>query len=344
MKANCKWLTYAIMLPLLGGCAGMQSALDPAGVQASRIGRLWWLFFGVCAVVYTLVILVLLLSLTKQRSGQTSMKSDAPVLNPDARPQRRITWAVGGSLAVTAVIVFALSLADFFTQRALGGLAHSADPLRIQVTGQQWWWKIDYLNAVSSNNVTGANEFHIPVGRVVQMELLSADVIHSFWIPRLHGKRDLVTGHPTRIWLRADQAGTFEGQCAEFCGMQHAKMRLTAIAEAPEQYEAWFKAQQQTAVVPSTDEEKRGYTVFMSRTCIMCHNISGTPANGQAAPDLSHIASRPRIAGGYLQNNRSNLVAWILNAQHIKSGSRMPQHHLSDEEVNAVATYLESLK
>jgi cytochrome c oxidase subunit II len=344
MKATLKLPTCAIVPCLLGGCAGGQSALDFAGIQASRIGQLWWLFFAVCTLVYTLVIIVLLLSLARRPSRQASMQSDAPIMKHDAARHRRITWMVAGSIALTVLIVFGLSLADFLTQRALGGLAYEPNPLRIQITGQQWWWKVDYPHAVSSNNVTDANEFHIPVGRTVQVELLSADVIHSFWIPNLHGKKDLVTGHPTKIWLRADRAGTFEGQCAEFCGMQHAKMRFTAIAEAPEQFEAWFKAQQQPAVIPSSDEEKRGYTVFMSRTCIMCHNISGTPASGQVGPDLSHVGSRPRIAGAYLQNNRSNLVNWILNAQHVKAGSRMPQHRLSEEEVNALATYLESLK
>jgi cytochrome c oxidase subunit II len=343
MKARLNILLGALASVVMAGCSGSQSALDPAGVQSSQIGKLWWLFLAVCTVVYLIVMVVLILPLGSRR-GAGATKSDAPILKPDASKQRRTTFVVSGSVALTAAIVFWLSLSDFFTQRALGALANEPNPLRIKITGQQWWWKIEYQHAISSNIVTGANEFHIPVGRVVQLELVSSDVIHSFWIPNLHGKKDLVTGHPTKTWLRADRAGTFEGQCAEFCGMQHAKMRLSVVADYTNTFDAWFKAQQQPASIPTTDEQKKGYSVFMSRTCIMCHNISGTPANGQVAPDLSHVGSRTRIAGDYLQNNRSNLVSWILNAQHIKAGSRMPQHHLSDEEVNAVAAYLESLK
>src|SRR4051812_4630917 len=207
----------AILFAALTGCAGSQSALDPAGVQASRISKLWWLFFSVCAVVYVVVMLFLLLPVSRGRSAGTSPEEDAPILKADARRQKRMEWVVSSSLALTVLIVFWLSLSDFFTQRALGALSEEKNPLRIRITGQQWWWKIDYENAVSSNMVTDANEFHIPVGRAVEVELVSSDVIHSFWIPNLHGKRDLVTGHPTRTWLRADRAGTFEGQCAEFC-------------------------------------------------------------------------------------------------------------------------------
>jgi cytochrome c oxidase subunit 2 len=344
MKVVFKWLYFATIAALWMGCAGSQSALDPAGIQASRIGSLWWLFLGVCVGIFCLVMVFTLLPLRKAYLSDASMKADAPILFPEAKKYRRLTLTVSAGLAVTALIVFWLSLSDFYTQRALGALPHERNPLRIRVTGQQWWWKIEYQDSFSSNMISDANGFHIPVGRVVEIELLSSDVIHSFWVPNLHGKRDLVTGHPTKTWLRADRAGTFEGQCAEFCGMQHAKMRLTVVAEESEKYDAWYKAQQQLAAVPSNEKEKRGYALFMSNTCIMCHNISGTPANGQVGPDLSHVGSRPRIAGAYLQNNRTNLVHWILNAQQIKAGSRMPEHHLAEEEVDAIAAYLESLK
>jgi cytochrome c oxidase subunit II len=344
MSAAMRIFLFGALAAGFSGCAGSQSALDPAGIQASRIGNLWWLFFGVCAVVYGLVIVFVMLPLRGTRASESAMKTDAPILNPERHRQRKLVYAVSCSLAITTLLVFWLTLSDFFTQRALGALARETNALRIRITGQQWWWKVEYQHAVSSNIVTDANGFHIPVGRVVQLELVSSDVIHSFWVPNLHGKKDLVTGHLSKTWLRADRAGTFDGQCAEFCGMQHAKMRLVVVAEEPEKFEAWFRAQQQTAAVPTTEEQKRGYIVFMSRTCIMCHNISGTPASGQVGPDLSHVGSRPRIAGAYLANTRSNLVQWILNAQHIKAGSRMPQHSLSNDEVTAIATYLESLK
>jgi cytochrome c oxidase subunit 2 len=337
-------ILFAGMTLVFHGCTGSQSALDAAGVQASTIAKLWWLFFVVCAAVYVAVMIFLLLPLRNRRSAAGVIHSDLPILKPKAEQQKSLAWVVSGCLALTALIVFWLSLSDFFTQRVLGALAREKDPLRVRVTGQQWWWKIEYKQTISSNMVTDANELHIPVGRAVELELVSSDVIHSFWVPNLHGKRDLVTGHPTKIWIRADRKGIFEGQCAEFCGMQHAKMRLLVVAEEPAKFDQWFHAQQQTARVPETETQKRGYAVFMSRTCIMCHNISGTPANGQLGPDLSHVGSRPRVAGAYLQNTRSNLVHWVLNAQEIKAGSRMPQHHLGMDEVECLADYLESLK
>jgi cytochrome c oxidase subunit 2 len=327
----------------LTGCAGSQSALDPGGPQASRISSLWWLFFGICAVVY-LIVIALTLWPAGLRNSKIPIREDAPVLKPDEQRNRRFTIVVATGVGITASIVFALSLTDFFTQRALGLLAGEKNPLRIRVTGQQWWWRIEYQNGAASNSVTAANEFHIPVGRAVQLELQSSDVIHSFWVPNLHGKRDLVTGHPTKIWIKADHPGRFEGQCAEFCGLQHAKMRLIVVAEPQDAFDGWYKAQLQTAAIPSNDEQKRGYTVFMSRTCIMCHNISGTPASGQVGPDLSHLADRSRIAGAYLQNNLTNLESWISNAQHIKAGSRMPSHDLRKDELHFLVAYLQSLK
>jgi cytochrome c oxidase subunit II len=340
---SARILSSAALLLIASGCAGNQSALDPAGSQASRISSLWWLFFGITAVVY-LIVLILTLWPAGLRKSEVPIRDDRPVLKPDEKRNRRFTMIVAGGIGITAVIVFALSLSDFFTQRALGALANEENPLRIRVTGQQWWWRIEYQHAIASNIVTTANEFHIPVGRAVQLELLSSDVIHSFWVPKLHGKRDLVTGHPTKIWIKASHAGRFEGQCAEFCGLQHAKMRLIVVAEPQEAFDTWYQAQLQNGAIPSTDEQKRGYTVFMSRTCIMCHNISGTPASGQVGPDLSHLADRSRIAGAYLQNNLSNLENWITNAQHIKAGSRMPSHKLGAEELRSLAAYLQSLK
>jgi cytochrome c oxidase subunit 2 len=337
------FMFFAAMFFLAGGCAGHQSALDPAGSQASRISSLWWLFFTICAVVY-LIVIFLALGPVGLRKSEQSVKEDSPVLRPDEKRNRRFTVIVSSGIGITALIVFALSLSDFFTQRALGALADEKNALHIRVTGQQWWWRIEYENPVASNIVTTANEFHIPVGRPIQLELQSSDVIHSFWVPNLHGKRDLVTGHPTKTWIKASYPGRFEGQCAEFCGMQHAKMRLIVVAEPQESFDAWYKAQLQNAAIPSTDEQKRGYTVFMSRTCIMCHNISGTPASGQVGPDLSHLADRSRIAGAYLQNNLTNLENWIADAQHIKAGSRMPSHNLGKDELHFLVAYLESLK
>jgi cytochrome c oxidase subunit II len=333
-----------VFVLICSGCAGKQSALDPAGVQASQIGALWWWFFAVCAGVYAVAMLFMVLPLFGRRTADAPVQTDSPVLSPDARKQRRLTMIVSGAVLLTVLILFALAISDFRTQRALGALRSDPHALKIKITGHQWWWKVEYPDPIPSNMVTTANELHIPVGRTVSIELLSSDVIHSFWVPNLHGKKDLVTGHPANITLRADRAGTFHGQCAEFCGLQHAKMKLTVVAESPAQFASWLKSQQQPAAVPLTEAQQRGYALFMSLTCVLCHNISGTPANGMTAPDLSHVASRPRIAGASVENTASNLVQWIVDPQHFKPGVRMPQHNLAANDLHALVEYLEHLR
>jgi cytochrome c oxidase subunit II len=335
---------FMLFFVAASGCAGSQSALDPAGVQASRISTLWWWFCGISTAVYLLTLLFMLLPLSRRRPAGSHIKTDAPILAPPAESHRRLTLTVSGAVALTALILFALTISDFWTQRALGALRSDPDALSIKITGQQWWWKVEYLDPIPSNIVTTANEIHIPVGRTVQLRLQSSDVIHSFWVPNLHGKRDLVTGSPVIITLRANRAGTFQGQCAEFCGLQHAKMKLAVVAEPSDQFDSWIKAQSQLAAIPTTDNQKHGYATFMNLTCVMCHNISGTPASGMTAPDLSHVASRPKIAGHSLENTRSNLAQWIVDPQHFKPGVRMPQHSLATQDVNALVDYLESLR
>jgi cytochrome c oxidase subunit 2 len=248
-------------------------------------------------------------------------------------------------VVITIAILFTLLITSFLAGRSVHSLA-SADPraLTIDVTGQQWWWQVKYENDVPSQMVTTANEIHIPVGRVVQFKLRSNDVIHSFWAPNLHGKKDLVPGHIAAIWIRADRPGTYRGQCAEFCGYQHAHMAFTVIAEPEEQFNAWYGAQLQSAVSPATAQQLRGQQVFLSSTCIMCHRIQGTDAGGAVGPDLTHLASRQTIAAATLENTREHLASWILDSQAIKPGNRMPPNPLSAEDLQALLDYLQSLK
>jgi cytochrome c oxidase subunit 2 len=192
--------------------------------------------------------------------------------------------------------------------------------------------------------VTTANEIHIPVGRVVHFKLRSNDVIHSFWVPNLHGKTDLIPGHIADTWIRADRAGTYRGQCAEFCGYQHAHMALTVVAETEGQFRNWYAAQLQSAIQPATQQQARGRQVFLSSTCIMCHRIQGTDAGGAVGPDLTHIASRQTIAAATLENTREHLRQWILDSQAIKPGNRMPPNPLNAEDLEALLDYLQTLK
>ncbi|HEX8459292.1 MAG TPA: cytochrome c oxidase subunit II [Pyrinomonadaceae bacterium] len=323
-------------------CRGSQSALNPAGPHASSVSRLWWLMFYVSAGVYVVVMAFLAAALVRkrQRGRETS---DAPDTTPDAARERRMRGVVIGGVAATIAILFIFLIATFIATRSIYALA---DPnnLRIKVRGQQWWWEVEYENDVASQTFKTANEIHIPVGRPVTIRLTSSDVIHSFWVPNLGGKRDLVPGHETTVWLKADHAGTYRGQCAEYCGLQHAHMAFVVVAEPVEQFEAWAEAQRRPAAPPATAEQQRGQQVFLNAPCVMCHTVRGTGAGGAVAPDLTHLASRQTIAAGMLPNTRGHLGGWISNSQELKPGNRMPPNPLPPQDLQALLSYLESLK
>jgi cytochrome c oxidase subunit II len=325
----------AIAASLVSGCAGVQSALDPAGPQAERISRLWWLMFWVCLVVFAAVIVALGYALRRGR------RREAPDNSPEA--ESRTTKLIVGSLAVTVIILFLFMIADFSTGRALGSL-QSSNAIVIKVTGRQWWWDFEYQDATPSQNVRVANEIHIPTGHPIKFEMTSQDVIHSFWAPNLHGKTDLLTGYRTVTWLQADRPGAYRGQCAEYCGHQHAHMAFTVVAEPPDKFNAWLDNQRRPAPQPSTAEQQAGERLFLTRACVMCHQIRGTDAGATTGPDLTHLATRRTIAAGTLANNRGSLGAWVVDSQRIKPGNKMPPNELSGEELNALLSYLESLK
>jgi cytochrome c oxidase subunit 2 len=329
----------------LSGCAGVQSALDPAGPQAGRIGGLWWLMLYTLTAVFLVVMAVLLVAAFRPRGAYRGETPHAPDTKPEPDRERHMSRAVMGGMVVTTCILFVLLVSSFLTGRALYSIAApSEDALTVKVTGYQWWWKVEYDNRNPAYIVTTANEIHIPVGRPVLFKLKSNDVIHSFWVPNLHGKTDLVPGHETTTWIRADRTGTFRGQCAEFCGHQHAHMAFTVVVETDEQFKAWYDAQLRPAAEPSTPEQARGRQVFMSSPCIMCHRIQGTDAGGAVGPDLTHIASRPTIAAGTLENTRGHLAGWVADSQQFKPGNRMPPNNLEPADLPPLLDYLQSLK
>ncbi|HZS04513.1 MAG TPA: cytochrome c oxidase subunit II [Blastocatellia bacterium] len=332
---RCLALVCAASVLLCSGCAGVQSALDPAGLQAHRISRLWWLMFWVCLSVFVIVMGALGYALWRSR------RRERVATEPEA--ERSMTRWVTGAVVVSAAILFILLIADFSTGRAITSL-ESSDAVMIKVTGHQWWWEFTYDDPVPSQQVTTANEIHIPVGRPVRLEMTSHDVIHSFWVPNLHGKTDLLVGHQTVTWLQADRPGTYRGQCAEYCGHQHAHMALLVVAEPPEDFKAWLDHERLPAADPSNDEQRRGRQIFLTRAWVMCHQIRGTDAGARSGPDLTHLASRQTIAAGTLPNNRGNLGGWVVDSQGIKPGNKMPPNELSGEELQALLSYLESLK
>lgn len=307
------------------------SALDAAGVQAARIENLWWIFFWVCTAVFVLVMGTLLIALFRKRG------------EPRPGGERRMARVVAGAVALSAVILIGLLVASVATGSAIGTPA-PADALELEVIGHQWWWEVRYDHPVPSRSFTTANEIHIPVGRAVHVETRSSDVIHSFWVPNLHGKRDLIPGHPSELWLRADRPGVWRGQCAEFCGHQHANMGLLVVAEPVEQFQAWYDAQLRPAAPPRTPQALKGRQVFLSLPCPTCHTIAGTEAGGKTAPDLTHLASRRTLAAGTLPNTRGHLGGWILDSQDAKPGNKMPPVAMKSDDLLALLDYLESLR
>ena len=320
---------------------GDQSAMDSAGIQAGRLGNLWWLFFFITAAVYLIVMLLLIVAFFRvPRAASVS----EPDIDPDAARDKRVSNIVKGAVAITVITVFMLMITSFRAGRAIDTLSQAQDPLEIKVTGQQWWWQVEYQNQIPSNMVTTANEIHIPVGRPIKIDLVSHDVIHSFWVPNLHGKKDLVPNYPTTIFFQADKPGTYWGQCAEYCGYEHAKMRLMVIAESPDDFDAWYAASQKPAPPPQTDSQKLGQQIFLRSVCTQCHTINGTDASGRVGPNLTHVASKPYIASASLVNNRENLMSWITDPQAIKPGIRMPMNSFSESDLNALVEYIQSLK
>jgi cytochrome c oxidase subunit 2 len=237
-----------------------------------------------------------------------------------------------------------LIVASFLVGRAIYSNPNNSDALIIEVNGRQWWWDVRYNPSIPSQIVTTANEIHIPVGRPIVLRLGSGDVIHSFWVPNLHGKMDMIPGRTQELSLQADRPGVYRGQCAEYCGHQHAHMALTVVAEPEDQFNAWYQAQLQSAPAPATESQIYGQKVFLSKPCVMCHRIQGTEAGGRLGPDLTHVASRQTIAAGTLPNTREHLAQWIVNSQSVKPGNRMPPIPVAGNELNALLDYVQSLK
>jgi cytochrome c oxidase subunit 2 len=304
------------------------SPLSPAGPVAGSIAGLF-VFVTVLAVLVVLLVWGLLgYALVKYR-GRPGQADPSPVFG---NRRLEITWTAGSIL--TVLLVFAVMVG---TMRAIAAPANPA--LTITATGNQWWWRYDY-----PNGAVVANEVHVPVGVPVQFRVVSADVIHSFWIPELAGKKDMVPGKVNTMWLMADRARTYTGFCTEFCGTQHAGMLLRLIAQEPGEFQAWLDGQARPAQAPATEETRRGAQVFTSLTCASCHAIRGTVAAGQAGPDLTHVGGRQTLAAGLIENNRENMERWLRDPQRIKPGSRMPQFNLPDQAMRDLAAYLDSLK
>ena len=325
-------------------CSGIQNSINPAGPQAERISHLWWLMFYVCSAVFVIVMAFTFVAIRNQSNSRKQTDLEQPLLNPPKEAEYRRHYVILGATALTCLILFVFLIDSFLVGRSLTAeLAHK-NGLVIEITGHQWWWEARYLDSNVSNIFTTANEIHIPVGVPVTFTLHANDVIHSFWVPNLTGKKDLIPGKVATIWLQADRAGVYRGQCAEYCGLQHAHMAFWIIAESQTDFNAWRQNQTQSSILAATESQRRGQQVFLSATCVMCHAINGTPAGSNVGPNLTHLASRAMIAAASLTNTKEHLQQWVVNSQAIKPGNKMPQNNLAPDDLQALTDYLQSLK
>jgi cytochrome c oxidase subunit II len=332
---------YPWLALVLAGCTWRQGALQPLGPKAVSIARLGGLFFWVSLAVLVAVVSAAVWAFV--RGARRHVPGDEAPLALDASAEQRVTRAVAASTGVSLVLLAFLLVASVATGQGLADFAPPA-PLRVKVTAYQWWWKVEYPGRSPEEQVVTANELHVPAGRPVELELVSGDVIHSFWIPNLDGKHDLIPSHTVKTLIQADLPGDYAGRCAEFCGHQHAHMDLLLVAQTPTEFEAWLAAQRMPARDPSTASQQRGRELVEQSACRLCHSLSGTKALGGTGPDLSHLASRRTLAAGAAQLDRDALRRWLQNPQQLKPGTKMPAVALADAEREAMLDYLESLR
>jgi cytochrome c oxidase subunit II len=317
-----RWLAL-LALALLPGCGQRQSALHPAADHAATLMSLFQLMLWVCGIAYLLVILFLGWSLVRRRAVAGT-------------GEQGVRAALGVWIGLILFGLVILVLGSFLADRTLGAAPQQA--LRVRVTGHQWWWRIEY-EAGRGRWIETANELHLPMGVPVALELRAADVIHSFWIPNLAGKMDMIPGRINSMTVTPGKIGWFRGQCAEFCGTQHANMALVAKVEQPGEFSRWLAHQAEPAAGNAA-----GRAIVEQGSCAVCHQIRGTGAQGRVGPDLTHLASRRTIAAGMAPLTRGSLRGWIIQPQAMKPGTSMPPSDLSPRDAEAVARYLETLR
>lgn len=312
----------------LASCAGPQSVLDPAGRDAHALFVLfWWMFVG--AVVLWVFMNGLLYYVTRLKTRSFSARSAEGLI------------IVGGIVFPTVVlgILLSYSLAQMPEQRQLG------EDLTVRLTGESWWWRVEYLPDGAGEPVVSANEIRLPAGSRSELKLNAHGYIHAFWIPALGGKTDMIPGRETRMSLEPEKPGEYRGQCAEFCGESHARMAFRAVVMEPDAFADWLERQAEPAAPPTGEEAERGRDIFNREGCGACHAIRGLSASGKLGPDLTHLGDRRSLAAGVLPMEREALEQWIREPESIKPGVRMPGYdHLSPNDLTALAVFLEGLK
>ena len=316
---------------VLGACGNEASpnALDPKGDEARQLADIWWLMFGMAGAVYAVVAGLIVFAIVRGRRREA--EPAASRLNDNA-------FVVIGGLLVPLAILMVVA---FITVRGTVDVRQpERGALRIDVEAHDWWWEVRY----PETGIVTANEIHIPVGRQVAVHITTADVIHSFWVPQLAGKLDAVPGQDNVLRFTAEKAGVYRGECAEFCGIQHANMNFLVVAEYPTRFGQWEQTEVQAAGLPTDDRSERGRLVFERESCAGCHTIRGTSAAGTLGPDLTHIGSRRTLGAATVPNTTGNLTGWIADAQSIKPGNKMPPIALDPDDLRALVHYLQGQK
>ena len=321
----------SILLPaILGGCSTAQSALHPLGLEAEQVARLFWVLTIFLGLVFVVVMILSALAIAGGPRLRAWLSSERVIL-------------VGG-LAIPVISVIALMAYGLLVMASRASAEGDPNAVRATVIGEQWWWRVIYTMPDGSRFET-ANELHVPVGQPVVLELLTADVIHSFWVPSLAGKLDMIPGRTNRLTITATEPGISRGQCAEYCGGAHALMSFHVVAETPAAFQAWLDHEAGPAVPPEDADLAAGARLFAELGCGGCHAVRGGGAAGVIGPDLTHVGGRLSLAAATLPNDQEAFMRWIRNNQHVKPENRMPEYGiLTDEELAQLARYLESLK
>jgi cytochrome c oxidase subunit 2 len=317
---------------LVAGCGGKQSTLSPQSSSSHDIAVLWWWMLGIASVIFLGAVVMLLIGwFRRDRPG-------LPFIGKKEKLSNGLVVVFG--IAIPAAILIGLfAVADIWLVGPTGSPAKGSTAMTIRVTGHQWFWKVQYPGTTA---VT-ANEIHIPARTRVQVVATTADVIHSFWVPELNRKIDMIPGRTNRVLLDADKPGVYRGQCAEFCGLEHADMKMKVFAQPRRQFDAWLSNERKPAVPPATAEQRRGRQLFMSNACAGCHTIRGTAAQADVGPDLTHVASRTTLGAVTIRNTPQDLLRWITDPQRIKPGNKMPALDLRNADFRAIRAYLDHL-
>jgi cytochrome c oxidase subunit 2 len=315
------------------GTPPQPSALAPVGPNSAAIANVFNIVLIIATVVFVVVEGLIVFSAIRFRR---KAKDTSEPVQIHGNTKAEIAWTILPALIVVTLFVLALQTLQTLDTKP----AAASEQMTIKVIGHRFWWEYQYPDL----NITTATDLVIPTGKVVNLEISSGDVIHSFWIPQLNGKTDAFPNHINTTWIQANAPGVYYGQCAELCGPSHANMRAVVIAKTPEEFDQWVKEQQAPPAQPTDALAQQGQQVLLAGACIGCHSINGTAAQGKVGPNLTHLASRTSIAGGMFTNTEGNLKRWLTNPPAVKPDSVMPNLNLSKSDIDALTAYLLSLK